>query len=336
MRNNLIIVYIASFVVVAAGLKAANVVVLPFLMAVFIAIVISPAIDFLMKFQLPRIVAFVIVVAVIFSALGFIGNVVIKTINGLVGHLPELQIKFNAFSQSMALFASKYGLEISNILQNDFDPNKIFNTLTQLLRSSTEFLTKSFFIFLLITFMLFEKHIFVQKVKYFASKNTSAQHIVDTFISNLKRYLAIKFLASFATGVIIWIGLNMLGVAYAPLWGVVAFVLNFIPTIGSIVAALPAILVTLLLNDFATVFWVILLYLGTNIIIGNLIEPKFLGRGLGISTLVVLLSLLFWGFLFGIGGMFLAIPLTMSLKIAFDTNPNTKFISVLLSDKAQS
>ena len=111
--------------------------------------------------------------------------------------------------------------------------------------------------------------------------------------------------------------------------------LNFIPTIGSIIAAVPALLVALLLNDAASCAWTAALYLAVNTVIGNFIEPKFLGKGLGISTLVVLLSLLFWGFLFGIGGMFLAVPLTMSLKIALDANPSTKFIAVLLSDKLE-
>lgn len=336
MKNNLIIVYLASFAVVAFGLKTASSIVLPFLMAIFIAIIISPLIDKLMEFKIPRIIAFIVVVGVIFSSLGVVTSVVVKTINGLLGHLPELQLKFKAFSDSISAFAMEYGIELSSTMGSDLDPNKIFATLTSLLKGSTEIISKSFFVFLLITFMLFEKHIFVQKVTYFASKNPHTQMIVDTFISNLKRYLAIKFIASFATGIIVWGGLNIIGVAYAPLWGVVAFVLNFIPTIGSIAAAIPALLVALLLNDISTALWVLALYLITNIAIGNFIEPKFLGKGLGISTLVVLLSLLFWGFLFGIGGMFLAIPLTMSLKIALDANPNTKFIAVLLSDKIDS
>jgi len=203
------------------------------------------------------------------------------------------------------------------------------------LRSGTELASKSFFVFLLVTFMLFEVQVFSQKVEYFASKNPQTNQIVDTFISNLKRYLAIKSAASFATGVFIFIGLNFIGVPYAPLWGILAFVLNFVPAIGSIIAAVPALLVALLLNDAVACAWTAALYAVVNVVIGNFIEPKFLGKGLGISTLVVLLSLLFWGFLFGVGGMFLAVPLTMSLKIALDANPSTKFIAVLLSDKLE-
>ncbi|MBR2158757.1 MAG: AI-2E family transporter, partial [Campylobacter sp.] len=102
-----------------------------------------------------------------------------------------------------------------------------------------------------------------------------------------------------------------------------------------IIAAVPAILVSLAVNDLSATLWLTLIYLVVNIAIGNFIEPRFLGKGLGISTLVVILSLLFWGFVFGIGGMFLAVPLTMSIKIALDANPNTKFISILLSNKVK-
>jgi transport protein len=251
--------------------------------------------------------------------------------------MPELQSKFKALADHYHQMLASRGLidPESIAAPADFDINKIFAVLGGFLRSGTELVSKSFFVFLLVTFMLFEVQVFSQKVEYFASKNPQTNQIVDTFISNLKRYLAIKSAASFATGVFIFIGLNFIGVPYAPLWGILAFVLNFIPTIGSIIAAVPALLVALLLNDAASCAWTAALYLAVNIVIGNFIEPKFLGKGLGISTLVVLLSLLFWGFLFGIGGMFLAVPLTMSLKIALDANPSTKFIAVLLSNKLE-
>ncbi len=322
---------------VAAGLKAASVVVLPFLMAVFIAIVATPAINALEKLKFPRALAFALVTAVVFLSLGFIANTVLKTINGLASYMPELQSKFKALADHYHHILASRGLIDPNSVAApaDFDINKLFAVLGGFLRSGTELASKSFFVFLLVTFMLFEVQVFSQKVEYFASKNPQTNQIVDTFISNLKRYLAIKSAASFATGVFIFIGLNFIGVPYAPLWGILAFVLNFVPTIGSIIAAVPALLVALLLNDAAACAWTAALYTAVNVVIGNFIEPKFLGKGLGISTLVVLLSLLFWGFLFGIGGMFLAVPLTMSLKIALDANPSTKFIAVLLSDKLE-
>ena len=228
MRTGNAIIYLASFVVVAAGLKTASVVVLPFLMAVFIAIVATPAINALEKLKFPRVLAFALVTAVVFLSLGFIANTVIKTINGLVSYMPELQSKFKALADHYHQMLASRGLidPESIAAPADFDINKIFAVLGGFLRSGTELVSKSFFVFLLVTFMLFEVQVFSQKVEYFASKNPQTNQIVDTFISNLKRYLAIKSAASFATGVFIFIGLNFIGVPYAPLWGILAFVLN--------------------------------------------------------------------------------------------------------------
>ena len=203
MRTGNAIIYLASFVVVAAGLKTASVVVLPFLMAVFIAIVATPAINALEKLKFPRVLAFALITAVVFLSLGFIANTVIKTINGLVSYMPELQSKFKALADHYHQMLASRGLidPESIAAPADFDINKIFAVLGGFLRSGTELVSKSFFVFLLVTFMLFEVQVFSQKVEYFASKNPQTNQIVDTFISNLKRYLAIKSAASFATGV---------------------------------------------------------------------------------------------------------------------------------------
>ena len=171
---------------VAAGLKTASVVVLPFLMAVFIAIVATPAINALEKLKFPRVLSFALVTAVVFLSLGFIANTVIKTINGLVSYMPELQSKFKALADHYHQMLASHGLiDLESIAAPaDFDINKIFAVLGGFLRSGTELVSKSFFVFLLVTFMLFEVQVFSQKVEYFASKNPQTNQIVDTFISN--------------------------------------------------------------------------------------------------------------------------------------------------------
>ncbi len=142
--------------------------------------------------------------------------------------------------------------------------------------------------------------------------------------------MVLKAIISLLTGFIIWIALSIVGTEYAFLWAVLAFILNFIPNIGSIIAAVPAVLLTLVqLGVFSSVA-VGIIYIAVNIIVGSIIEPKVMGRGLGLSTLVVFLSLLFWGWLLGAVGMLLSIPLTIMVKIALDTNENTKWIAILL------
>ena len=145
----------------------------------------------------------------------------------------------------------------------------------------------------------------------------------------------IKTIVSVATGLIIGFGLYYLGIPYAVLWGIVAFIMNYIPTIGSFVAAVPAFFVALISGNFSDTIWVVVLYITTNTIFGVILEPRLVGEELGISTITVLFSLLLWGYVLGMGGLFLAVPLTMTIQIALKINPKTEFIAVMLSNKAE-
>lgn len=331
MRFNL--VEVASFVIIISGLSLASSIVVPFLLAVFIAIIVYPILEMMSKIHINRFFAFIILIGICGSGLWFLGNVVAGAIVKFSTDLPLYKAKIDIFIDNLIIYAKDQAdIDISNNLLSFINLDKLIITTSNLLLQTGSLVTQSFLVFLLLAFILFESQIFKQKVEYFAIKDPSALHIANTFISNLKRYLAIKTISSIATGVIVWGFLILFDVPHALLWAVLAFILNYIPTIGSIIAAIPALLVSLAVNDISTTLWLTLIYLVVNISIGNFIEPRFLGKGLGISTLVVILSLLFWGFIFGIGGMFLAVPLTMSIKIALDANPRTKFISILLSN----
>jgi predicted PurR-regulated permease PerM len=146
----------------------------------------------------------------------------------------------------------------------------------------------------------------------------------------INRYLAIKTMTSLATGIIVAIVLGIMGVDFPMLWGLLAFLLNFIPTIGSIIAAVPPVLLAMVQFNQGMAVGVAVLYTAVNMIIGNFLEPRFMGKGLGLSPLVVFLSLLFWGWLLGTIGMFLSVPLTMTVKIICDTRDDTKWVGVLL------
>lgn len=331
MRFNLVAV--ASFVIIISGLSLASSIVVPFLLAVFIAIIVYPILEMMSKIHINRFFAFIILIGICGSGLWFLGNVIAGAIVKFSTDLPLYKAKIDIFIDNLIIYAKDQAdIDISNNLLSFINLDKLIITTSNLLLQTGSLVTQSFLVFLLLVFILFESQIFKQKVEYFAIKDPSALHIANTFISNLKRYLAIKTISSIATGVIVWGFLILFDVPHALLWAVLAFILNYIPTIGSIIAAIPAILVSLAVNDISATLWLTLIYLIVNISIGNFIEPRFLGKGLGISTLVVILSLLFWGFIFGIGGMFLAVPLTMSIKIALDANPRTKFISILLSN----
>ncbi|HHD72598.1 MAG TPA: AI-2E family transporter [Epsilonproteobacteria bacterium] len=160
--------------------------------------------------------------------------------------------------------------------------------------------------------------------------NTNGLTRLNEISDKIKHYILLKASTSAATGLAIVILLQLFGIHYAVLWGLLAFVLNFIPNIGSIIAAVPAVLMAIVQYSPTTALWIMLGYLIVNLLIGSIIEPRVLGRGLGLSTLVVFLSLIFWGWLLVPIGMLLSVPLTIMIKIALQTQPNTKWIATLL------
>nr|MBP3724975.1 AI-2E family transporter [Campylobacter sp.] len=335
MNNQSVLVNLAAFVIVCAGLSAATSIVVPFFLAIFISIALTPILDLFARVHVRRIFAILILVFIFFELLWFLGNIIFSAINNLSTDLPVYRDKF-AFSMAQAIeWLNSHNIKVSSVVIDTVDPDKIFSTASSFLRQTGDIVTKSFLVLLFVIFMLVDVSIFADKVKYFSIRYPQATVIVNNFIANLKRYIVIKTISSIATALILYPILLHFNVPYAMLWALLAFILNYIPTIGSIIAAFPAIMLSLLLNDFSDALWVSGAYLVVNIAIGNFIEPRFLGSSLGISTLVVILSLIFWGFLLGIGGMFMAVPLTMSVKIALNESKKTKFISILLSDKKE-
>ena len=130
--------------------------------------------------------------------------------------------------------------------------------------------------------------------------------------------------------VLAMLSLMVIGVDYPVMWGMVAFALNFVPNVGSIIAAVPPVLLAVVQLGAASGLAVAACYLAINIVMGNVIEPRYMGKGLGLSTLVVFLSLLFWGWVLGPIGMLLSVVLTMKLKIMLDSNEDTRWLAVLL------
>ena len=156
------------------------------------------------------------------------------------------------------------------------------------------------------------------------------------FANNMNRYVAIKTSMSLLTGALVTIALWLLDIDFPVLWGLLAFLLNFIPTIGSIFAAIPPLLLALIQHSPSAAGAVALVFFFINMIVGNVLEPRYMGKGLDLSTLVVFLSLIFWGWILGTVGMFLSVPLTMTGKIAMEANPRTLWLARLLGQGGDS
>ena len=334
MKLQMSLISIACVVIILAGLKAAQTIVVPFLLAIFITVLVSPLVLYVQKLRVGRVFSFLLVTFAFVAIMVFFGSVIFDAIKEFSARLPELQAKFNDVLQGISARLVRFGVEF-DVQGLGVDPNEVAAQISTLLRKTGSIVSTGFFIFIMVSFMVFESSMMDEKIRYFSQRSHATHTFVKKFASNLKKYLLIKTIASACTGALIGLGLWALGVPYAALWGILAFVLNFIPTIGSIVAVFPTLFVTLSTMDISYSVWTIAIYLAVNVAIGNIIEPRFLGQGLGLSTISVLAGLLLWGFVLGIGGLFLAVPLTMSIQIALASNDKTKSIATLLGNKVE-
>jgi len=333
-RASKIIIIGAALIIIAAGLQAAESLIVPFLLAAFIAIICSPPLIFLKNKGCPTWLALVIVILGI-AVIGSLFAVVIGTsINDFTERIPHYQERLQITVDGLQEWMTNRGITVSEeTISGYFNVSAIFGLVKNVLAGMGGILTNGFLIILTIIFILLESSSMPSKIKAAFGNYDSTSYHINKFISKVKKYMAIKSLTSLATGIIIAIWLAIIDVDFPLLWGLVAFMLNFVPTIGSIIAAIPAIMLAYLQLGPGSAVLTSIGYLSVNVVIGNFIEPRFMGKGLGLSTLVVFISLVFWGFILGPVGMFLSVPLTITLKIALQSNPNTRWLAILLGDE---
>ncbi len=320
----------ASVVIVLAGIKSASAILIPFLLSLFIAIILMPSYNYFKSKKIPDILALLFVMSTFLIVLGLVGKLIGTSVADFSANINMYSQKLTTLYAGFIQYAQNFGVTIPVGELSEFVNSKRLMTFgTSVIQSMGSMFTNGFVVILTVVFMLLESGNFMNKIDFADGEKDTVKHIA-VIAEKIKEYMVLKALISLLTGFIIWIVLLLIGTDYAFLWAVLAFLFNFIPNIGSIIAAVPAVLITLVQLGSMSAVLVIALYTGVNIIIGSIVEPKIMGRGLGLSTLVVFLSLLFWGWLLGIVGMLLSIPLTIMAKIAFDAHENTKWASVLL------
>ncbi len=318
----------ASVVIVLAGVKTASVIIVPFLLSLFLATILAPFYLWLKKLGLGNFLSLLIIVILLLLVIGSMVTLVGSSVQDFSQNVPLYEVKLRDDLDGFLEMIDKWGLHIpKKDFITIFQTNSLIRYIASTLKSLGSLLTNSFMIILTVTFMLMEISQFTTKIE---RSNTNGLTRLNEISDKIKHYILLKASTSAATGLAIVILLQLFGIHYAVLWGLLAFVLNFIPNIGSIIAAVPAVLMAIVQYSPTTALWIMLGYLIVNLLIGSIIEPRVLGRGLGLSTLVVFLSLIFWGWLLGPIGMLLSVPLTIMIKIALQTQPDTKWIATLL------
>ncbi len=322
----------ASFIIVIAGLKLSSHFIVPILLAIFFSIICLPIFHFFRKKGFPNWLVLIIVFLLIVIIIAAVGVLIGSSIQGFSSNLPAYQEKLSTLAEKSLNFATKLGVKLpEEKLLKIFNPGVLVQYIATSLKSFGNVMSSSFFVILFVIFVLLEASTFSKKLVYIARRPDTVSYF-ETFFTNVTRYMALKTILSLATGLSASLLLLILGVDFAVLWGLAAFLLNFIPTIGSLIAAIPPLLIALIQFGIGKTIIVAIGYAVINVIIGNVVEPRAMGKKLGLSTLVVFMSLIFWGWVFGPVGMFLSVPLTMVVKIALDSQEETRWIAVLLSD----
>ena len=339
LNLNRTLVAMAALVIVFAGLKLAAEIVVPFLLTLFIAIICSPVIKVMTQRKVPHGIAIALLFILILIVFFFLAGLINSSVQEFTRSIPQYKVLLSERINDVTALAQKLKLPIvisHEAIMKHFDPSVIMNFVSRLLLNFSGVLSNAFVLILVVTFMLFEAPTMKHKFALVLSNNeddvVAKEHHIDRVLDSVIRYLGVKTFISLLSGISTWILLDVLGVQYAILWGTLTFLLNYIPNIGSIIAAVPVIVQALLLNGFGVAIGVTAGTIALNVAFGNIIEPKMMGKTLGLSTLVVFFSLLFWGWMFGSVGMLLSVPLTMALKITLDSSESTKKYAALLAD----
>ena len=323
-------VSLAAFVVVMAGAMAAVSIITPMLLAFFISVISIQPVLWLTARKVNHTVAVLIVLVGVISIFVGLGALLGNSVNSFAEDAPLYANKLRDIGRSFVQSINERGINIPDDWDGALDPASILNYTANILTSFGALMGNALLVLFIILFMMLERGSIRLKAEVIAGRYNNNLKVLTAIIDSIRTYLSLKTIISLITGIFIWLWLLVFGVEYALLWGLIAFMLNYIPNIGSIIAGIPAVLFALVQLGLPGAGWTVLGYVIVNLVVCNVIEPRMMGKEMGLSTLIVFLSLIFWGFILGTVGMFLAVPLTMTFKIILDQYPKTKWLSILL------
>ncbi len=341
-----IIVTAAAAVVLVTGLKLAQSLFIPILLAAFIATVSFPITSWLRKRKIPRPIAVLLTVLVDFAFLSGIVVIVVTLMGDLDAkwqdkYYPAMNLKIEEVSESAVTILEKWEIpdarekvrqyatiEIPQQIGESVNPFSLGKDVAFRVLS---FLGTTLLILILTVFMLSEARMFGRRVNAILDAHGPNLDRILSATADIQRYLAMKTVVSLVTGFLAGFLCWAAGLDFFVLWGIVAFAFNFIPVLGSIIAGVPPFILAFLVDGGPSALAVGVGYVSINVFLGNFLEPMLMGRRFGLSTLVVIVSVLFWGFVWGPVGMLLAVPLTMVLKVMLDNSDELRWMAVAIT-----
>jgi predicted PurR-regulated permease PerM len=325
------VLILAGFIIVVAGMKAASSILVPFFMAVFIAVICTPPLFWLQRKGVPKILALIVILVVILGVGLLFGALIGSSLNDFLISLPDYQERLSNHIANFVKWLRGKGITIpKQEVPKSFHPGWVMDLAGGIFSALSSVLANAFLILLTVVFILLEAADLPEKLRVVLKNPERSLSAIEKFSQSAKRYLVIKTLTSAATGLVILLWLLILGVDYPVLWATLSFLLNYVPNIGPIIAALPVALLALVQLGVGSALLTVLGFVVVHIVLGNLIEPKVMGKGLSISPLVVFLSMVFWGWVLGPLGMILSVPMTSLVKIALESYKDTRGVAIML------
>jgi AI-2 transport protein TqsA len=326
---------LAVVVLFVAGvvLKLARPVLVPFVLAVFLSYIVDPALTFLARrFRFPKSAAMLVVLALMFVLLYLLGVLVYSSGKAFVAELPKYQDRIGELTGLLRKGLGPFRIDLSSVSES-LDIGKVGAFILKAIGPFVDLLGKLLLVFLFLVFILAGRGRAGAKLTKVLGEGRADRvaGVIEAINGRVQKYLVIKTAVSLANGLMVWIVLTLFGVDFAALFGLLAFLLNYIPNIGSAIAAVVRVaFVFFQFGTFWTPFWILVITVGLDTALGNLVEPRIMGKGLGLSPLLVFFSLLFWGWLWGIPGMILSVPLTALIRIVCQNIPPLRPVAVMM------
>jgi AI-2 transport protein TqsA len=338
MKEDKVITACLVIIVIFIGgvvLRLAKPVLFPFSLAVFLSFVLAPLLDFLTRLKVPRVVSIIFILILTFLILYLLGSLIYSSGKSFAAELPKYSQKIDSILTSLQDKYNLSGPEWQTIdWVRQFDLSKTAGLLLDALGPFLTFVSNIFLILIFLIFILAGRGQIIPKIErsFNVERASKVSQVIHNIDNQIQRYLAIKTVVSFFTGIFALIVLVLFGVDFAILFGFLTFVLNYIPNIGSFFATGFPVIIALFQFDSAwPALWILIILTLIQQFMGNFVEPRLMGEGLGLSPLVILFFLFFWGWLWGIPGMILSVPIAAVVKIVCSNIPELNFIAVFMS-----
>ena len=288
------------------------------------------------KTKIPAWLKNVTISLLMLTILGFVSKILVININNLAKSYPQYE---NNVDMVIEQINGLLNINLVEMLKDHIGDFNFGSILKEIFNSLTDLLGNAFLIIIYALFIFLEETNFSKKLKVVFNKNeqyNEVSEILDKVEESITDYIGLKTLLSIITGVLSYIALLLIGIDSPAFWAFLIFMLNYIPTIGSLIATVfPAMFCLLQFGELTPCIMVLIFVGAIQVVVGNLLEPKMMGNSLNVSSFVTIFALSFWGTLWGITGMILSIPITVIMVIIFSHFPKTKGIAIMLSDKGR-